>query len=235
MTERQLLWPGFGQADELRQALERAGYTTSYVTQLIQHATLLGDVRGVLDGKMQIVPVEAGPEATPTPKFELLVDLGEIAVPNGYDHATRLAVFGKQNRKKFYGYNNALTDANFANPSRVLKPGDRLGVRAFRQIVPSTSSEERLALLVTQNAVLTGAQGASLVWEQKRELLPRGKWYLSMDHKDRLPFVDGSHWVPSVSIHSVGGFSFSLDSFGRPWDGDDVLFCFRDLAQPSGA
>ncbi len=230
MTEK--LWSGFGQADELRQALERAGYTTSYLTQLIQHATLLGDVRGVLDGRMQIVPVEAVPEATPTPKFELLIDLGEIVVPEGYGHTTALTTFHMQHRGAFYGYNEDITDKNFPNPSRILQPGDRLGVQAFRQVVSSTTSEERLAFLATQDAVLTGAQGASLVWKQKRDLLPKGRWYLSMDHRDRLPFVVGYRRVPLVYAGSVGGFDFGLGHFGNPWNRDKILLCFWDLSKP---
>ena len=83
--------------------------------------------------------------AEPTEKFALFVDLGIITVPDDYVHDNRLTTFGKQNRKKFYSYNDEITDRNFPNPTRVLKPGDKLRVRAFKQIVGgSTTSEERI-------------------------------------------------------------------------------------------
>src|SRR3989344_9566179 len=89
-----------------------------------------------------------------TEKFALLVDLGIITVPDDYDHANRLATFLERNREKFYNVDNDITDQNF--PSRILKPGDKLLVRAFKQIVPdTTTSEERMAFLETQGAVYT--------------------------------------------------------------------------------
>lgn len=147
-----------------------------------------------------------------TEKFALLVDLGIITVPDDYVHQTRLATFGKQNRKKFYYYNDKITDQNFPNPTRVLKPGDKLRVRAFKQVVGGTvNSEERMAFLATQKAIHTGAQGASLVFDQKRDQLPKGKWYASFDEKDRLwADADGHHRVPRVDAGSDGGFVWGL-------------------------
>jgi hypothetical protein len=96
--------------------------------------------------------------AKPTDKFSLLVDLGTITVPDNYDHVTRLATFKKENEKKFYSYNSAITDENFPKPTRILKPGDKFQVRAFKQIVSGeTTSEERMAFLSKQKAVFVGA------------------------------------------------------------------------------
>ena len=68
-----------------------------------------------------------------------------------------------------------------------MKPGDRFRVRVFKQTVGgTTTSEERLAFLKSQNAVLTGAQGASLVFEEKRDQLPKGYWHTSLDENGRL-------------------------------------------------
>lgn len=175
-------------------------------------------------------PEPAAP-AEPVEKFALLVDLGIITVPDDYDHATALAKFGKKNRKKFYYYNEAITDENFPNPTRVLKPGDKLRVRAFKQIVGgTTTSEERMAFLATQKAIHTGAQGASLVWDQKRDQLPKGKWYASFDEKDRLwTGAVGSRRVPFVLAFSGGGFYFVLGSFERVWCDDGAFLCFCDV------
>jgi hypothetical protein len=166
----------------------------------------------------------------PALKFALLADLGTITVPKDYDHATALATFMARNRRKFYGVNENITDANFANPSRILKPGDKLRVRAFKQVVGgATSSEECMAFLATQKAVHTGAQGASMVFEQKRGQLPKGYWYTSFDEKDRLWAVAGGrHGVPSVNASSGGGFGFGLGAFGGPWHDGCALLCFCD-------
>ena len=164
-------------------------------------------------------------------KFALLRDLGTIIVPAGYDHATALALFRKENHKKFYYYNDGITDANFPNPSRILRAGDRLKVLAYHQIVSGeTTSVERMAFLSVQPGnVYTGAQGAALVFEQKCAQLPKGKWYASFDEADRLwQDADGHRGVPRVHVHSDGDFEFSLGNLGDPWDQGDAFLGFCD-------
>ncbi len=180
---------------------------------------------------------QPAPSPESTEKFALLVDLGIITVPDDYDHASRLKTFGKQNRKKLYYYNDDITDTNFPNPTRVLKPGDKLRVQAFQQIVDgTTTSEERMALLATQKAVHVGAQGASLVFDQKRDQLPKGKWYASFDEKDRL-WTDalGRHRVPYLNALSDGDFGFSLGDFELLWPAAHAFLCLRDVEQSLGA
>jgi len=105
----------------------------------------------VADVLQKIVDIPAEVPVSTTQKFALLVDLGIITVPDDYDHTSRLTTFGKQNRKKFYYYNDNITDQNFPNPTRVLSPGDKLRVHAFKQVVGgTTTSEERMAFLATQ-------------------------------------------------------------------------------------
>jgi len=177
-------------------------------------------------------PVERADLSAQAEKFALLVDLGIIMVPDDYEHATRLASFSKENRKKFYYYNDAINDVNFPNPSRILKAGEKLRVRAFRQIVlGTTTSEERMEFLATQKAIYTGAQGASLVFEQKRGQLPKGFWYVSFDEKDHLwEDAGGCHRVPVVNARSDGDFNFDLGSFEDVWGDGDALLCFCDLS-----
>jgi hypothetical protein len=171
--------------------------------------------------------------AEPTEKFALLVDLGIITVPDDYLHDKRLTKFGKQNRKKFYYYNDDITDKNFPNPTRVLKPGDKLRVRVFKQVVggATTSSEDRMAFLATQKAIHTGAQGASLVFDQKRDQLPKGKWYASFDRKNRLlADAGGNHGVPRLYRgHSDGALVFDLGRFESVRDVDAAFLCFCDV------
>ena len=169
---------------------------------------------------------------TPSPKFSLLADLGIITVPAGYVHATRLVTANERGvYGEMYANDPNLTDAHFPNPSRVLKPGDRVHVYAYKQIVPGeTTSAERLAYLATQKAVYLGAQGASLVLEQKRPLLPKGFWYASFDEKDRLwEDAGGYHRVPCVYACSGGGFSFDLGRFEFVWHGDFAFLGFCDI------
>lgn len=167
-------------------------------------------------------------------KFALLADLGTITVPADYKPSMWLAQFKVKHqggkKKSFYGFSDAITDANFSNPSRILKPGDKLRVRAFKQVVGgTTTSTERMDFLRAQNAVFTGAQGAALVFEQKRDQLPKGKWYASFDEPDRLwRDADGCHRVPVVSAHSDGDFDFSLGGFEYVWNVSRAFFCFCD-------
>ena len=185
----------------------------------------LGGEEGVgrfIRGETKIVEVK---------RFDLFVDLDVIEVPSDYDHATQLASFEKKNCKKFYSYNDFITDRNFPNPSRKLEPGKKYRVRAFKQIVSGeTTSEERMAFLATQGAVYTGAQGASILWDQKHGQLPKGKWYCSFDEKERLfKDVDGNHRVPYVGISCDGGFDFRLDNFEHAWDEYYIILCFSDF------
>ena len=177
-------------------------------------------------------PEPTAPAET-TEKFALLVDLGIITVPDDYVHEKRLATFRKQNHKKFYYYDNAITDAKFPNPTRILKPGNKFCVRAFKQVVGgTTTSEERMAFLATQKAIHTSAQGMSLVFDQKRDQLPKDKCYTSFDEKDHLwTDAGGRHRVPYVDCRSDGDFSFYLGYFENVWGGGDAFLCFCDAEE----
>lgn len=172
-----------------------------------------------------------GAEITPVVKFTLLADLDMIVVPANYKHESAIAAFQKKNRKKFYYWNNDINDENFANPSRILKSADRLHVRIFRQNVGgTTTSEERLAFLKSlPGAVLVGAQGAALVFDQKSAELPRGYWYLSFDEKERLwEDADGYHRVPSVDVLGHGNRCWIAGDFEKTWNGNSSLVSFCD-------
>lgn len=168
------------------------------------------------------------PGVDPAVKFVLLADLGVLMVPPDYDPANRLRSFAAQYRNDFSGYNGNITDANFPNPTRVLNPGDRLSLRVFGPAVGTTFAE-CLTFLAAQNAVLLGAQGASLAWEQKRAELLKGYWHASMDAKKRLwKDAEGVHRTPWVGVNLDGDFRFGLGYVG-PARSDSALFCFCDL------
>ncbi|MFA6056208.1 MAG: hypothetical protein WC769_12635 [Thermodesulfovibrionales bacterium] len=169
--------------------------------------------------------------STADKRFELLVDLGIVTVPDDYVHEKQLKMFKGKNGEKFYYYNDDITDKHFSNPTRILKPGDKLWLRTFKQIAPgSTTSEDRMKFLASKKAIHVGAQGASLVFDQKRNQLPKGYWYCSFDEKDRLwKDADGRRRVPVVDADTDGDFRFDLGDFERAWAGHSVLLCFCDL------
>ena len=186
-------------------------------------------------GRLQLI-VEDNPvvvSTEPTEKFGLFKELGIIVVPDDYDPNTQLASFKRKNHKKFYHYNDDISDQNFPNPSRKLEPGKKYRVRAYKQIVPgATTSEERMAFLATQGAVYTGAQGVSLVFDQKRDQLPKGYWYSSFDEKERLfKDADGDHRVPSINVYDDGDFDFDLGCFESTWSENDIILCFSDFEE----
>ena len=173
------------------------------------------------------------------PKFAPLLDLGIITTPTDHVPSTYLTRFKASHqgskKKLFYGYNDAITDANFENPSCILKPGMKLGVRAYHQIVQGyTTSKERMDYLREEKMdTYTGAQGAAMVFDQKRNLLPKGKWYTSFDEGARLPFFGGYHGVPGVGADSCGGFRFGLGDLEGIWRDDGAFFGF--CVMPSDA
>ena len=163
------------------------------------------------------------PRFTPITTFEVIV-------PDGYDHATRLDTFKAAHESEFrYGYNQNITDRNYAGATTKLTPGRRFQVEAF-QITERVTSDDCLTFLKGQKAVLVGAHGATLAYEQAKEKLPKGRWSVSFDEKEALwKDADGYHRVPGVYRHSDGGFKFFLGSFEYVWFDVCCLLCFRDL------
>ncbi len=154
----------------------------------------------------------------------------QFTVPENYNHSTQLASFKKENRKKFCFYNDNITDENFKNATNKLTPGKIYEAKIFG-ITKRISSEDCLAFLKTQKAILVGAQGISVVWQQAKEQFPKGKWTISFDEKDALWRVaDGRHGVPRVHRRSGGDWYFGLGCFEYDWYDDDCLLCVRDLS-----
>ncbi|MFA7308941.1 MAG: hypothetical protein WC045_02600 [Patescibacteria group bacterium] len=173
-------------------------------------------------------------EPSPTPnrkKFALLEDLGVITIPDDYVHATRIKDFMKKNQSKFYSVNKNITDENFKKPSCILKPGDKLHVRVFHQVDSGkTTSKERMEYLEQQNAAIyVGVQGASIVLEQKRDLLPKSMYCASYDHLSRLPEIENNRVFTSVvDVDSDGDFHFCLFDFNLVMDWDHAFLGFSE-------
>jgi len=188
------------------------------------------DALGKSQGRLKEILNKALTSEARSDCFELIQTI-EITVPTDYVHGTRLSSFKKQHAEKFYYYNDDITDKNFSKATTKLTPGQKFAVKIFRQIVSGrTTSEERMEFLRSQGAIFTGAQGASLVFEQKRDELPKDFAYVSFDEKEALwKDSDGHRRVPYLCRHSDGDWNFDLGYFGHDWDDDYCLLCFCDF------
>jgi hypothetical protein len=165
-------------------------------------------------------------------KFTLLADLGTVTVPQDYCHSTAFSAFFERNPALRTEHNGEITDVNFSNPSRILKPGDTFLVSAYHDSAKSTSHGGRMHFLESQNAALIGAQGTILIWEQKLSSLPKGNWYFSLDKDGCLPELYDERRVPFVAAWRKESPSVGLFQTGGMWDPTSVLLCFREVRTP---
>lgn len=162
--------------------------------------------------------VDAISKPSPEEKFGVFADLGIIEVPADYNHSTYLEQFRQRNRTAFRGYNHKIKDANFPNPSRVLKAGEKFSVKLFVRVGHGTTlADDHIDFLDKNGAVYTGAQGSGIVFEQKRDLLPKGRSCMSFDRPDRLFADDGCHKMTAIGVSFDEGYFFSLTSFTGVW------------------
>ncbi len=212
---------GLHKSHEFILALEKAGFTDDLFQEVISS-------RGNKKAKAMYAAVTDGNQADD--RFELL-NTFEVVVPEGYDHSTRLTTFKaahqSEENKEFYYYNEAITDANFAKATTKLAPGRKFTVKVFG-INGRVTSNDCLLHLKRVSATLVGAQGISIVYEQAKNELPKGKWSVSFDEKDALPFLGGCRRVPYVYRYSDGDFRLNLGHFEDDWDDEYCLLAFCD-------
>ena len=219
MSAKSVCGIGYHQGHEFLQALEKAGLTSELAQEVIS-----------AKGNRKAVAMMAALEGVaPQDDHFQLTTTFDITVPDDYDHFTRLDTFRMEHKKEFYYYNDAITDANFGHPSMKLSPGLKFKVKVF-QITERVTSDDCLKFLKSQKGnCLLGAQGASLIYEQKKAELPKSHWYASFDEKDNLwEDAGGCHRVPCVCAHSDGDFDFNLGLFECPWFSACCLLCFCD-------
>lgn len=181
---------------------------------------------------------ETAPSAeSPVPSSKFTKDpikVLKVTIPTDYKHDTHLATFNAENRDKFLGYDDKITDENFAQVTHKLVPGKTYTVKIFGVLKDQDSSSvECLAKYREERALFTGAQGVSFVWKQHRKALPKGKWYASFDEKDKLPVDNGHLRVPCVLARWHGDFNFDLADFEGGWRDYLCFVCFYDETQPS--
>jgi len=153
-----------------------------------------------------------------------------ITVPADYQHDNQLSKFAKNNKQKFGYYNDKINDANFNKVSHQPESGKTYeAMMWFINKNETPSSEEILQLLAENRILLTGAQGLSVVFEQKPEEFPKNKYTVSFDEKDNLWYADGDHHVPGINRDSDDAYNFNLGYFEYDWNGVYCVFGLRDL------
>lgn len=217
-----------GQMHELAIALDKAGFDAEKIQRVVSS-------RGNKLAAAMHVAVNSGLKEEDTPFDTPIIFPDAIVVPEDFDHTRCLATFREDCGSQFGYFNPNSTDANFAKATTKLTPG-----RKFRlKLIPIksgkvvASSDDCLARLKQEQAVLTGAQGLTLVYRQAKGKLPKGKYYPSFDEEKALPVVDGYHRVPYLGVYSGGDFDWSLGNFEYSWYDDGVLVCLCDWDGPS--
>ncbi|MCB9809244.1 hypothetical protein H6776_02485 [Candidatus Nomurabacteria bacterium] len=204
-------------------------YNTVTLGQIEAMINKLGGESGMQDflaGRMEVVKRKFHQFGD-----DLLNGKGTFTVPDNYNHDTQVDDFAKKTRKlkSTYYYNDELTSKNFSKATNKLVPGKTYGIKMF-PILETVESEDCLAFLESNNAILVGAQGVTALQADQPDIFPTRKWTVSFDEKDALwKDAGGDHRVPYVHRPSDGVCSFDLGYFGRSWYSDYVLVCFCDL------
>lgn len=171
-------------------------------------------------------PSPTTPPPRPRVEFSLLRDLGIIQVPEGYAPDTYMSSFRERHRPDFVSMFKQQADTFLTeHATRILRAGERFRVRIFAQDHGEmTTSEERVAFLQGHGAVYLGACGLMLLWEQKRDVLPRNMWHTSFEGSVKCINVAG--------IRRDGGDQnfFSQASLYDRWTEDYALVCFTDAS-----
>lgn len=157
----------------------------------------------------------------------MLLEEFKLVIPPEYDHKNRLRLFRSESEKEFYSYDPEITDENFGHTEAQMSPGELIIVKKFA-IKEVCSPEECLEFLKGQHDVVFagGPHALAIVWEQKREALPKGKWTVSLQNKEGLlKGRNGDLRFPLLYRFSGGGERFDLGSFDGNLGEDCCLLC----------
>lgn len=127
--------------------------------------------------------------------FGLVTEIGTLVVPKNYKHETYLT----DSCGRIGHGSRVFSDDHYPNPTRVMRPGDKFRVSAFKQKTERTCYLEQMEFLrELPGVVFTGAQGAAIVWELLRDRMPKDLWLLSMDEPPRLWTESSCCYIPMV-------------------------------------
>lgn len=183
--------------------------------------------------KDSLSPKKSGPSFGKSGKFIILKELGLVEVPESFVHKSCIANFLKRNwnPNAINDINSAFSDTNYPNPTKEMRPNEKYNVWIIGQKVQETTSSERLMALDEENGLLLGAQGIVLVHEQKRQQLPKGYWYASLDNETNLWIADtqDKHGVPCLISYADGGYAIDIGDFENPFPPNVAFLCFKEL------
>ena len=163
----------------------------------------------------------------------LLAKKFAVSVPERYCHATQLDFFKGMYGPELSFCHPALTDNNFAKATTVLAPGCGMEVKIFL-ITRPVSSGQCLRFLRRHHAVLAGAQGASLVYQEGKHHLVKDLAYVSFDTKKALFVANHCHWVPYIRIAQDGN-DLDVGYFEYGWGRGFCLLCFSMIPRDTDA
>jgi len=159
--------------------------------------------------------------------FGFVIKEFEITIPNNYDHDSQIDIFVKKEKfeKIDFFCSKYFTSRNFAKATNKLIPGKTYKVKIV-PILKKVESEDCIAFLRRQNAILVGGQGLTLVCDLAKDQLPKGKLIISFDEKDALweDFYH-SHMVPSMYSGLDNDLYFKLHYFGLSLRAGNYLLC----------
>ena len=133
-------------------------------------------------------------------KFVQVSELGTITVPSEYRHSNVLDEFRESHDKAFCSCDEEITDEHFSNVTRKCKGGECFVTTVF-QTTDLVKSGHCLTFLSTKHAVLVGAQGLILAYQQNRTGLPTNWQIISLDTMKCLWREDGRKYrLPCLFI-----------------------------------
>jgi len=161
------------------------------------------------------------PFGSPIFKFRLVV-------PDNYNHDEYIDQCTQKimRLESTYGYSRLLTSENFANASKKLEHGKTY----IAEILPILSEErvsgdECIAFYKRKKAIMTGAHGLLLAYNQMKKELPKCIYIASFDEKEALLLWSGQRGVPGISTLPGDKFEFQVYPFTDKLHGHDCILC----------
>lgn len=156
----------------------------------------------------------------------------EFSVPENYNHDTQISSLAKKAKiMRVYDFSKEFTDANFANVTAKLVPGD-YEAKIFSVNNGATYESCYKFTKGYDNVVIAGAQGLALAFEFLGEKFPEDKIIASVDKIESL-LVDssGNHGYPIIRTNSKDkDFAFGIDYAENDMIGDNrclIIICTK--------
>lgn len=165
---------------EFALALDSAGFNARIIKKIIESKD--GEYAKLMRAALADKLIEG--------QFKLLTSF-DVVVPEDYDPKAHLDDWRRFDCNQVFR-----SRKDYPRTAFELLPGQKFKARIFR-IEERVSSEDCLAKLCSENAVLAGAQGLRLVYEHFNAMLPTCDYYtVSFGPEESLLKVDGAGVVP---------------------------------------